>query len=340
VITDYNAGCNADGVPFGMRISIPMHRDIAAIWMQNNFIEVPVTNNRKEIHNVPNYFFRNKLHLSILSSLGAASWSVYFDIPINGWAILCVFLLTFSIYQDNRLTDEREDATNDPEGLKNALKHETLITYVTFYLLSFVSLVIAFQFGQPAFLTTALVIVIGFLYNHRCFPAFISRRLNGARRLKDIFIVKNLTPPIDWATALVFLPLFFEGQTLSAKAWISWGYMYVCAFFVEVMWDMRDHRGDLLSGIRTIANTLSFSQTKHFLIITSLASGLLLFCLTFTNSLPASTYFLLANNVAVILIASMYNEHKEAFMRKISDMSILLATILFLSFGLLAYYSD
>ncbi len=116
--------------------------------------------------------------------------------------------------------------------------------------------------------------------------------------------------------------------------------MFVCAFFVEVMWDMRDHRGDLLSGIRTIANTLSFTQTKYFLIITSLISGLLLFYLTFSKNLPASTYFLLANNVAVILIASMYNEHKEAFMRKISDMTILLATILFLSFGLIAFYTD
>jgi 4-hydroxybenzoate polyprenyltransferase len=289
---------------------------------------------------VPNYFFRNKLHLSSLSALGAVSWSVYFDIPVNGWAILSVFMLTFSIYQDNRLTDDNEDSTNDPEGLKNALKHETLITYVTFYLLSFISLLIAFQFEQPAFWTTALIILIGFLYNHKCFPAFLSRQLNGARRLKDIYIVKNLTPPLDWATALVFLPLFFEGQTLSPKAWISWGYVFVCAFFVEVMWDMRDHRGDRQSGIRTIANTLSFSQTKLLLIVTSLISGLLLFYCTFIKYLPASTYFLLANNIAVIIIASLYKENEVEFMRKISDLTILLAALLFLSFGLIAAFSN
>lgn len=158
---------------------------------------------------MPNYFFRNKIHLSLLSAIGAASWSVYFDIPVNGWAVLTVFLLTFSIYQDNRLTDDVEDTTNDPDGLKNARKNETLITYVTFYLLSFISLIIAFQFGQSAFWTTALIILIGFLYNHKCFPALLSRRLNGARRLKDIYVVKNLTPPLDWATAIIFLPLFF-----------------------------------------------------------------------------------------------------------------------------------
>ena len=286
------------------------------------------------------YFFRNKLHLSLLSALGAASWSIYFNIPVNGWAVLTVFLLTFSIYQDNRLTDEIEDAENDLEGLRNALKNKALITYVIFYLISFVSLVIAFQFGQSAFWITALIILIGFLYNHKCFPAFLSRHLNGARRLKDMYIVKNLTPPLDWATALVFLPLFFEGHSLSLKAWICWGYVFVCAFFIEVMWDMRDRRGDLLSGIKTIANTFSFPHTKQFLTIMSLISGLLLSYFTFTKILPESTYFLLSNNVAVIVIARMYKEKKEEFMRKISNLTILLATVLFLSFGLIASFSN
>jgi 4-hydroxybenzoate polyprenyltransferase len=289
---------------------------------------------------MPNYFFRNKLHLSLLSSLGAASWSVYFDIPVNGWAIFCVFMLTFSIYQDNRLTDDFEDAANDPESLKNALKNEGFITYVTFYLLSFISLVIAFQFGQQAFWTTAFIIFIGFLYNHKCFPAFLSGHLNGARRMKDIYIVKNLTPPLDWATALVILPLLFEGRSLSPKAWICWIYVFICAFFIEVMWDMRDRRGDLLSGIKTIANSFSFSHTKKFLIVLSLITGLLLFYCTITKILPASTYFLLLNNAAVIVIASMYKENMEAFMRKISDLTIVLASVLFFSFGLIAYFSN
>ncbi len=72
---------------------------------------------------MPNYFFRNKIHLSLLSAIGAASWSVYFDIPVNGWAVLTVFLLTFSIYQYNRLTDDVEDSTNDPDGLEKAQKN-------------------------------------------------------------------------------------------------------------------------------------------------------------------------------------------------------------------------
>jgi 4-hydroxybenzoate polyprenyltransferase len=268
------------------------------------------------------------------------SWSLYFNIPINGWAILTVFLLTWSIYQDNRITDDVEDATNDPEGLSNALKNEAVITFVSTYLIPLIALIIASQFGHPAFWTTALIILIGFLYNHKCFPAFLSSRLNGARRLKDIYIVKNLTPPVDWATAIIFLPLFFAGHSLSVKAWICWGYLFICAFFIEVMWDMRDRRGDMLSGIKTIANTFSFLHTKQFLIITSVISGALLFIFTFTKILPASTYFLLTNNAAVIVIATMYNEKREAFMRKISDVTILLASVLFISFGLIAFYSN
>ena len=102
---------------------------------------------------------------------------------------------------------------------------------------------------------------------------------------------------------------------------------------------MRDRRGDLLSGIKTIANSSSFLHTKQFLIITSLISGMLLYYFTYRKTLPKSTYFLLLNNVAVIGIASMYQEKQEAFMRKISDVTILLASVLFLSFGLIAFYS-
>lgn len=285
------------------------------------------------------YFYRNKLHLSMLSSMAAASWSIYFDIPINRWAIVTVFFLTFSIYQDNRLTDDIEDAINDPESLIHAVRNEVLIIYVIYYLISLVSLMIAFQFGPSAFWATALIIVIGYLYNHKCFPAFLSERLDGAKRLKDIYVVKNLMPPLDWATALVFLPLFFNGKSLSIKAWICWGYVFVCAFFIEVMWDMRDRRGDLVSGIRTIGNSFSFRQTKRLLITLSIVSGMLIFFFTFGKILPTSSYFLLLNNIAVMMIASMYKEEQEQFMRKVSDLTIVLATVLFLSFGLVAFYS-
>ncbi len=166
-------------------------------------------------------------------------------------------------------------------------------------------------------------------------PAFEQRPAT-----KDLYIIKNLTPPLDWATALVFLPLFFEGQSLSLKAWICWGYVFVCAFFIEVMWDIRDRQGDQLSGIKTIANTSSLLHTKEFLIITSLISGLFLSYCTFIKILPESSYFLLLNNFTVIIIANMYQENKGAIMRKISDLTIILATVLFLSFGFVAYYSN
>ena len=170
------------------------------------------------------YLYRNKLHLSILSALAAASWSVYFGIPVNGWAVTTVFLLTFSIYQDNRLTDAIEDAINDPENLLNAIRHDLLITFVIFYLLSLLALAIAFPFGTSAFSATAVIIAIGYLYNHKWVPEWLSRRWHGARRLKDIYIVKNLMPALDWATAMVFLPLLFDRRPLSLKAWICWGY--------------------------------------------------------------------------------------------------------------------
>jgi len=285
------------------------------------------------------YLIRNKLHLSILSALGAVAWPMYFGINVNWWAILTVFLLTFSIYQYNRLTDDVEDSANNPESFHDAKKNEILITYVSFYLLSIIALIIAYQFGMTAFWVTLVIEIIGFLYNHKCFPDFLSNMLGGARRLKDIYVVKNLTPPIDWATALVFLPLIFENEPLSLQAWICWAYVFICTFFIEVMWDMRDRHGDLISGIKTIANSFSLYKTKVILNTLNAASGIGIMFATYKGVLPQVSYFLLSNNVAVMLIASAYKEEKAQAMRKISDLTIVLAGMLFLSFGFIAYFS-
>ncbi len=286
-----------------------------------------------------NSFFRNKIHLSLLSALGAAMWSLYFGIAVNLWCIAVVFLLTLSIYQYNRLTDDIEDAINNPENLARAKASSFLIHYIFFYALTAVALFISAFFGWVVFLTTFFIALVGFLYNEKCFPDAVARWLNGARRLKDLYIVKNLTPPIDWATAMVLLPLLFAGESPSLKAWVCWGYVFACAFFIEVMWDIRDRKGDLLAGIKTIANSFSLVRTKAFLIGSSAISGIALFAVTFNGILPQHTYFLLSNNLAVMFIAISYqDEHPEAA-RWISDMTIVLALLLFASFAAIAYFS-
>lgn len=286
-----------------------------------------------------NYFFRNKIHLSLLSALGAAMWSLYFGIAVNLWCVAVVFLLTLSIYQYNRLTDDVEDAINDPDNLTRAKASSFLIHYIFFYALTAIALFISAFFGWTVFFTTLFIALVGFLYNEKCFPDWLTKQLNGARRLKDMYIVKNLAPPVDWATAMVLLPLLFEGKLLSLKVWVCWGYVFVCAFFIEVMWDIRDRKGDALAGIKTIANTFSLLRTKTFLISSSALSGVALFAITFNGLLPQHTYFLLSNNLAVMFIASSYrDEHPEAA-RWISDMTIALALLLFASFATIAYFS-
>ncbi|MBC8044841.1 MAG: UbiA family prenyltransferase [Rhizobacter sp.] len=287
-----------------------------------------------------NYFFRNKIHLSLLSALGVCTWSTFFDLAINPWAVLVVFLLTLSIYQYNRLTDDIEDAANETENLADAHRHEFLIKYVLFYFLSALCLVIAVFFGLNAFLITLFTQAVGFFYNQKCFPDWLSVRLGGARRLKDLYIIKNLTPPLDWATAMILLPLVFAGgKDFSPKVWICWGYTFTCAFFIEVMWDIRDRKGDLLSGIKTIANTLSLYKTKVFLILTSSLSGGMLCYAAYLDLVPKSAYFLLSNNIAVMFIAGSYKEEAFGAMRTLSDMTIVLAMLLFISFGLVAYFA-
>lgn len=139
---------------------------------------------------------------------------------------------------------------------------------------------------------------------------------------------------------MIFLPILFEGEALTLKVWICWAYIFICTFFIEVMWDMRDRHGDLLSGIKTIANTFTFKNTKMLLNALSVLSGIALFVATYLKILPGSSYFLLTNNIAVIVIANSYQEGKQQEMKKISDMTIVLAGLLFVSFGFIAYFAN
>jgi 4-hydroxybenzoate polyprenyltransferase len=305
----------------------------------NGYFSEQLVAKQRSTFTVSSYFFRNKLHLALLSALGAATWSLYFEIAVNFWCLFVVFLLTFSIYQHNRLTDDIEDAVNDPDHLKLARQNAFLIQYVFFYALTLLALFIAFFFGALVFLTTAGILLVGFLYNQKCFPEPLTKMLNGARRLKDLYIVKNLAPPVDWATAMVVLPLLFAKEPLLLKAWICWLNMFACAFFIEVMWDIRDRKGDLLAGIKTIANTFSLVRTKLFLVAASAISGVALFAVTFIGILPQHTYFLLSNNIAVMFIASSYEDERPESARWISDMTIVLASLLFASFAAIAYFS-
>lgn len=283
------------------------------------------------------FVFRNKLHLATLAALGAATWAIFFGVPIIWQCLLTVFLLTLSIYQYNRLTDAAEDALNQPENLQAAQQQSHFIRYGLFYAATIVCFALAASCGwQPLWLTVFLA-VIGFLYNQKCFPEWLARALKGARRLKDLYIVKNLVPPIDWATAMIFLPLVFAGKPLSLQAWICWGYLFTCAFFIEVMWDIRDRHGDMLSGIKTIANSLSLYSTKVLLVVSSSLSGLGLFLATYFGVLPQVSYFLLSNNVAVMVIASSYRDDAPNAARWLSDMTIVLALLLFASFGAIAF---
>lgn len=286
-----------------------------------------------------NYFFRNKIHLSLLSALGACAWSIFFDIKVDVWAALTVFLLTLSIYQYNRLTDDVEDAANQGEDLRDAYENAFVIKYVLFYAISALCLVIAACYGTAAVGITLFIEAVGYLYNEKCFPDFLSVRLGGARRLKDLYIIKNLTPPTDWAAAMILLPMIFAGEPLTLKVWVCWTYVFTCAFFIEVMWDIRDRKGDLLSGIKTIANTFSLYTTKRFLIVTSSLSGGMLCYATYLGIMPNSSYFLLSNNIAVMFIASAYREEALNAMRRLSDMTIVLAILLFTSFGFVAYFA-
>jgi len=100
-----------------------------------------------------------------------------------------VFLMTFSLYSLNKLTDIKEDKINMPErlnflkGRRNLIIIYSVVAYLLCILLTFLD--------NPS---SAFVVFVPLIAN----AFYGSRLLPGLPRLKDIPVMKNIVVAISW----------------------------------------------------------------------------------------------------------------------------------------------
>jgi len=222
-----------------------------------------------------------------------------------------VFLVSFSVYNLNKLTDLDEDAINMPERLSFLLGKKKLVLYYSLaaYVLSIVIMILDNFLAVP-------VILIPLIAN----AVYSSKLIPGFPRLKDIPVMKNVTVAISWASVTTLLPAselvdnldlsrFMEMLQISAiNHMISINlstlqiydtivivapilyFMFVKDFINTVLYDIRDVKGDCETGIRTVPVILG--PTKTIIVLLILNSTIL-------------PILILTNGMVRILIASL-----------------------------------
>ncbi|MDN7023726.1 hypothetical protein FGU65_02245 [Methanoculleus sp. FWC-SCC1] len=205
-----------------------------------------------------------------LSLAGAAMvWisCVLQGIAFDPAAAAVMVLVTFSIYNLNRKTDESEDAINHAERYAFTKKYGKVLfaSAIAAYILAL--LLAVFQ-GLDSLLVAAIPLIGGVAYSIPFFPT-----RSGLIRLKEIPVMKSLIVAVAWAVPPALLPICHAGLHADLSTAIVGIFYFSLVFINTVVFDMRDVEGDAATGVRTIPVILGMRRTKIALTVLNVCLG-------------------------------------------------------------------
>lgn len=180
-------------------------------------------------------------------------------------------LMTFGVYNLDKLTDSDEDKINTPErerfflGRRNLAKLSSMGAYSLVMILTILSKPLA----VPIILSPVMANAI---YASRLHPSL--------PRLKDIPVMKNITVAFIWATGGALLPALSMSHEQNILVGTVFYFMAAKMFINTVLYDVRDLKGDGENGVKTMPIILGERKTVGVLLC---INSTLLLWLKFAN---------------------------------------------------------
>ena len=207
-------------------------------------------------------FILNRLHIIVSAPTVMWCWSVFLKIRFRGIDYLIITVAVACICEWNRLSDMEEDALNCPDDLKDAQTKSRAIK-IFCYAAGAIAMLLAF-FTEPTYIVAGLIAfgaVIGYFYNTSPLPS------KPHLRLKNMFIIKNLSSGVGWSAGLLVFPML-RAQAQPNELFFT-AFVYMCAMVTtyEIMWDIRDVAGDTRAGIRTLPIVLGINSSRIYIVI-------------------------------------------------------------------------
>ena len=243
-------------------------------------------------------FILNRLHIIVSAPTVMWCWSEFLKVRFRGIDYLIITLVVACICQWNRLTDVEEDIINCPADLDDALAKGKAIK-IFCYLGGIISIMLAL-FTEPTWLMAGLIVFgasIGYFYNSPLLPS------QPHLRLKNLFIIKNLSSGVGWSAGLLVFPMLRANTQPDGRFFTAFVYMLAIVMTYEIMWDIRDITGDTQAEIRTLPVVLGIKSARVY------ASLLQLLCLIIIISglansrlTPIWSFYLLPSMILLTLI--------------------------------------
>jgi len=233
--------------------------------------------------------------------------------------IICfiVFLISFSVYSLDKITDIDKDVINVPQrrsfihGRRGLILSTSLAAYGLAIILTLLT--------TPKAVPIVMVpIIANAFYGMKLLP--------GVPRLKEITMMKNVVVALTWALITTMMPVIATGHPAGFDVVIVGYFMFVKTFVDTILYDVRDVEGDRLNRIGTVPVILGLRKTRALLV----AVNITLICM-----LP----FMYGDVITLVSILIVYGLAYTLYLMKKRDPLILdflvegewmLATLFFL----------
>lgn len=243
-------------------------------------------------------FILNRLHIIVSAPAIMWCWSEFLKIRFRSIDYLIITLAVACICQWNRLTDVEEDALNCPADLKDAqAKSRTIKVFC--YVGGTISVVLAI-FTERTWGLAVLVAfgtAVGYFYNSPLLPS------QSHLRLKNMFIIKNVSSGAGWSAGLLVFPMLRAHTQPDGRFFTAFIYMFAMVMTYEIMWDMRDAAGDAQAGIRTLPVVLGINSARVYTaILQFVCLGIIISGLANARLTPVWSFYLLPSIMLLTLI--------------------------------------
>ena len=213
----------------------------------------------RRLHNLIDFIMFSSVYVAIAAA-GMVYTSCFIQgIDLNAAIVGVMALISFSVYNLNRKTDEVEDEINHKKRFIFTKTFEKPLFYAALVAYT-IALGISFLYGIQAFIITMIPLISGILYSVPIMPATWRYR-----RLKEIPAIKNLVVAVAWALPLSLLPVFITSSSPGWMTVITALFFFTYVFIASILPDIRDREGDALTHVMTIPVTIGVRRTQVLL---------------------------------------------------------------------------
>ena len=216
-----------------------------------------ITEVKFSLNKFTSFLISTSLFLAISGSLKVLFFCLLFNTFVLN-IVLATFLIIFSTYGLNKLTDIKEDAINAPERAKIIKKIEPVFKFSLVF-----SFILSLLLGFSVNVLTLPVLLFP-LFSGTLYSVKFSKNLP---RLKDILGVKNITIALTWAVGSTLLPAICLLEKEIMQILLIFYFFFLKSLINAVLFDIRDIEGDRISGVRTMPVVFGRKKTKNLLLI-------------------------------------------------------------------------